>query len=212
MAIEDSGKRKRNLNFIIDSVAFVILMVMTSTGVLMRYFLPPGRCDKRHTMLGLQRHEWGDLHFWLALVFFSLMAVHIYLHWKWIVGVVTGKPKEGSGMRAAMGLFGLVMVVALSAAPFFFPVKVAEAPGYSASELASVPVTASMTLAEAAKASGVPLDDLMTELDIPETVQPERKLGDACAEYGFSMDEVREVVLQYKGVKPAGLKGSYCGN
>ncbi len=69
-----------------------------------------------------------------------------------------------------------------------------------------------MTLAEAAKASGVPLDDLMTELDIPETVQCERKLGDACAEYGFSMDEVREVVLQYKGVKPAGLKGSYCGN
>ena len=207
-----AGSDKRNLNFIIDSVAFVILMVMTSTGLLMRYYLPPGLCDKRHTMLGLQRHEWGDLHFWLAVAFFSLMALHIYLHWKWIVGVVTGKPGEGSGIRAAMGLFGLLMVVALSAAPFFFPVRVAEAPGYSAEELASVPVTASMTLDEAAKASGVPLEDLMMELDIPETVSPQRKLEDVCREYGFSVNDVREVVLQYKGIKPASVKGKYCGN
>ncbi len=207
-----AGSDKRNLNFIIDSVAFVILMVMTSSGLLMRYCLPPGRCDKRHTMLGLQRHEWGDLHFWLALVFFSLMALHIFLHWRWIVGVVKGKPGGGSGLRAAMGIFGLVMVVALSAAPFFFPVKVAEAPTFSASELASVPVNASMTLGEAAKASEVPLDDLMMELDIPETVSPERKLEDFCGEYGFSMDEVREVILQMKGIKPASVKGRYCGN
>ena len=207
-----AGSDRKNLNFIIDSIAFVILMVMTSTGLLMRYYLPPGLCDKRHTMLGLQRHEWGDLHFWLALVFFSLMALHIFLHWRWIVCVVTGKSREGSGMRAAMGIFGLVMVVILSAAPFFFPVKVAEIPGYSASELASVPVNASMTLGEAAKASEVPLDDLMMELDIPETVSPERKLEDVCGEYGFSMEEVREVILQLKGIKPVSVKGRYCGN
>lgn len=207
-----AGSERKSLNFIIDSVAFVILMVMTSTGLLMRYYLPPGLCDKRHTMLGLQRHEWGDLHFWLALVFFSLMALHIFLHWRWIVGVVKGKPGEGSGLRAAMGIFGLVMVVALSATPLLFPVKVAEAPGYSASELASVPVTASMTLGEAAKASEVSLDDLMMELDIPETVSPERKLEDLCGKYGFSMDEVREVILQLKGIKPASVKGRYCGN
>ena len=207
-----AGSDRKNLNFIIDSIAFVILMVMTSTGLLMRYYLPPGLCDKRHTMLGLQRHEWGDLHFWLAIAFFSLMALHIFLHWRWIVGVVKGKPGEGSGLRAVMGIFGLVMVVVLSAAPFFFPVKVAEVPGYSASELASVPVNASMTLGEAAKASEVPLDDLMMELDIPETVSPERKLEDVCGEYGFSMDEVREVILQLKGIKPASVNGRYCGN
>jgi hypothetical protein len=35
-------------------------------------------------LLGLARHEWGDVHFGLALLFVALMLVHIVLHWGWI--------------------------------------------------------------------------------------------------------------------------------
>jgi len=41
-------------------------------------------------LLGWSRHEWGDLHFWLALVLVALVAMHLILHWDWVYGTVAG--------------------------------------------------------------------------------------------------------------------------
>ncbi|MHC4739461.1 MAG: DUF4405 domain-containing protein [Planctomycetota bacterium] len=30
------------------------------------------------------RHDWGNIHFYLAVLFVTLMTVHIILHWAWI--------------------------------------------------------------------------------------------------------------------------------
>ena len=30
------------------------------------------------------RHDWGDLHFVLSVLFVVLMLLHIILHWTWI--------------------------------------------------------------------------------------------------------------------------------
>ena len=30
------------------------------------------------------RHEWGGVHFYLAVIFAVLMLIHIILHWTWI--------------------------------------------------------------------------------------------------------------------------------
>jgi hypothetical protein len=35
-------------------------------------------------LLGLGRHDWGDVHFILALLFLVVILVHIVLHWSWI--------------------------------------------------------------------------------------------------------------------------------
>jgi len=32
----------------------------------------------------MTRHEWGAVHFYLAILFVALMVVHIILHWTWI--------------------------------------------------------------------------------------------------------------------------------
>ena len=32
----------------------------------------------------MTRHEWGSIHFYMAVVFVVLMIVHIVLHWTWI--------------------------------------------------------------------------------------------------------------------------------
>jgi len=32
----------------------------------------------------MTRHEWGSIHFYLAVVFVVLMVIHIILHWTWI--------------------------------------------------------------------------------------------------------------------------------
>ena len=32
----------------------------------------------------MTRHEWGDIHFYLSVLFIALIMVHIILHWNWI--------------------------------------------------------------------------------------------------------------------------------
>lgn len=197
MALEDGGKKRRNLNFIIDAAAFILLAFMTTTGLIMKYNLPAGLCYKKHMIWGMQRHEWGDVHFWLAVAFFSLMAVHLFLHWRWIVSVAMGKPREGTAFRAALGILGLVGVVALSVAPFVSPETVDQTAKYTSQELATVPISAAMSLKDVEARTGVSVDYLMVELDIPETASPDTKLADLCVEYQFKIDDVKEILLDY---------------
>jgi uncharacterized membrane protein HdeD (DUF308 family) len=109
-------------NLVVDAVAFAAFVLLTATGVLMRYALPPG--SGRHTTVwDLDRHGWGALHFAIAVVFLAALAVHLVLHWRWIANAIRGRPREGSGWRMALGLIGLLALLALAAAPFVAPVE-----------------------------------------------------------------------------------------
>jgi hypothetical protein len=85
---------KSKLNFIIDATMFLCLMAMVGLGLLMEYIMPPGErlreaygSNPYMTWLGWDRHDWGDIHFYLALVFLTLLVFHTILHWKQIVGL-----------------------------------------------------------------------------------------------------------------------------
>lgn len=77
---------KTALHVIIDGAAFLLLLALASTGVILQYVLP--RRSGGETLLGLNRHDWGDLHFAIAFTFLLLIAVHLAVHWKWICSVV----------------------------------------------------------------------------------------------------------------------------
>ena len=84
------------LNFIVDFISFVNLLGLAFTGFIMKYILPPGTGGYGRLLHGgrgreeikyfwsMTRHEWGDIHFYLAVGFVILMVVHIILHWSWI--------------------------------------------------------------------------------------------------------------------------------
>ncbi len=108
--------------FVIDAVAFAGFVLLTSTGVLMRYVLPPGS-GHRTTIWGLDRHDWGTIHFWIAVAFLGTLALHLLVHRRWIASVVRGRPREGSGVRVALGIVGLLAILAAAAAPFFAGVE-----------------------------------------------------------------------------------------
>jgi hypothetical protein len=85
---------KTKFNFIIDALMFLILMAMAGLGFLMKYTLPPGRILKATsgsnpylTWLGWDRHDWGDIHLYLAFILLSLLAIHLFLHWQQILGL-----------------------------------------------------------------------------------------------------------------------------
>ena len=88
---------KRNtLNLIVDLVAFLDLLGIIFTGLIMEYILPPGTGACGQEISGgvgrehikdfwsMTRHEWGDVHYILALLFILLMTAHVLLHWGWI--------------------------------------------------------------------------------------------------------------------------------
>ena len=91
-------------NFIWDLVLFLCLLGLAVTGLIMKYILPPGtsglgrslhdgtgRGIQAKELWSMTRHEWGDIHFYLAMTFVALMVVHIILHWKWIKAYVKSR-------------------------------------------------------------------------------------------------------------------------
>jgi len=94
--------KRSTLNFVIDFIGFVNVLLLTFTGIIMKYILPPGsggRGREMHggqggehikTLLSMTRHQWGDIHFYLAAVFITIIIVHLILHYNWIKGYIKG--------------------------------------------------------------------------------------------------------------------------
>jgi len=122
-------KRSRFILFI-DVVAFIAFIFLTSTGILLHYLLPPGS-GRWSGIWGLNRHEWGDIHFWISFVFFAVLAAHLVFHWRVLKNMIRGREREGSTFRLALGILGLVAVLLLAAAPLLTtPTVDTEGKGY----------------------------------------------------------------------------------
>jgi len=89
--------KRGTVNFIVDLVSLVDLLGLACTGFVMRYVLPHGSGGRGFRggrggeeqikyFWSMTRHEWGTIHFYLAILFVFLMIVHIILHWDWIKG------------------------------------------------------------------------------------------------------------------------------
>ena len=198
--------RKFIQNVIVDSTAFVAFILLTTTGVLMKYILPPG--SGHHTTIwGFDRHAWGDFHFWVAVVMFGALTLHLFLHWNWIAGVFTGKVKNGSGQRFLLGVVGLITVVMLAISPLLSPKVVQENTGKGGEELPrergaeseheDETIRGFMTLQEVVDFSGVPREYILKELNLPEDIPESKKIGQMRNEYDFDMDQLRKIIRDY---------------
>ncbi len=96
--------KRSSLNFIIDLFSLLDLLALIFTGSVMKWVLPPGTGGLGRRLHGgggrgaeikafwsLGRHDWGSVHFWLAVGFVTLMVVHIALHWAWVKGYVKSR-------------------------------------------------------------------------------------------------------------------------
>jgi len=199
--------KRTTLNFLTDAAGFVGFVLLATTGVLVRYVLPPGSGKHTHVW-GLDRHEWGAVHFWVSVAFLAVLAVHVVLHWRWVLAVVAGKAAEASGMRFALGVVALLAVLGLAVAPLVSPVQREHAePG---SRPAAAPDAAGaseeeirgyMTFRDVEAATGVPAAYILQHLGLPADTSLDERLGEFGREHGFKPARIREIVREYHAGK-----------
>jgi hypothetical protein len=191
------------INFVVDAVAFAAFLFLATTGVLMRTVLPPGS-GHFSTLWGMDRHAWGDVHFWIAVTLTSAVALHLFLHWRWIVSTACGHPRRRFGIRAVLAVIAVLVTAGLAVAPFFAPVQSENEPPphklrsaeHSAGDAADG-IDGSMTLREIEQRTGVSAAVVAKELGLPNDLPTDERLGRLRKQFGFEMHDLREAVRKH---------------
>lgn len=211
--------RRDTLNFIVDVLALLAVLVLIATGALLTWVVPPGsRGGAGLSFWGLGRHDWGDIHFWVAVALVALMVLHVALHWTWVCLIVTrGLRGGGTPPATSRNVVGAVFLLVLAALLVGFSwyaythrAHTDEGAGYHGGRRAERPgdgivmagrsrgtdvhIAGSQTLREIAAAAGVTPEALCRALGLPGNVSADERLGRLRQQYGFEMEAVREAL------------------
>lgn len=88
---------------------------LIGTGALLQWKLPPGsRGGRGLSILDLDRHDWGEVHFWLGVVCVTATLAHLILNWAWLKKIAS----SGKLWRLTAGLAaGALLIFGVYALP-----------------------------------------------------------------------------------------------
>ncbi len=121
------------INVVIDVLMFLAIIVVSAIGLLLKYVLIHG-ADRwlkygdnvELTYLGLDRHQWGYIHWISSLVLIGLVVLHLVFHWRQIVCLVRRYlPSKKVRYASVSALLLVSLIIAVS--PFLLSVEVGEA-------------------------------------------------------------------------------------
>jgi len=106
---------KAKFNLIIDALLLLCLAALAGIGLLIKYVLVPGfqrwEIYGQNVELffwGLDRHEWGTIHYGIGLAFLILLVLHVALHWRITVSIyrnlVPSRPVRWIAAAVLVGL------------------------------------------------------------------------------------------------------------
>ena len=145
--------KQNTLNFWVDSASLIVLLALVYIGFLIYYVLPPcdsctgagcstkslspcdscpsgvcsieGKSTKKAepTLWGLGRHDFGNIHFKLALAVIPLVLIHIILHWSWVcttIGNLLNLKDNRSSRKNLYGIILLLLIIKLIAGSLYW--------------------------------------------------------------------------------------------
>jgi len=123
---------KPKFNLVIDFIMMVVMMAVAGLGLLMKFVLLPGYkvnevygTEAELYYWGLDRHQWGAIHLYLAFFLVFLLILHIVFHWDMIVCIF----RQMVGITALRTIFLVfigVLSLFLALAPVFVKPEVAQ--------------------------------------------------------------------------------------
>lgn len=129
--------KRSYLHLLIDALLFLAATGLVLTGLLIEFILPAG---SRHAAVwGWTRHDWGELHFWIAMTILGLGLLHLLLNWGWVCSVIASalrlKSRKPTLRRQLGAGLATVTVLLVLVGGFLFAAdagKVDDSPGQGA--------------------------------------------------------------------------------
>ncbi len=203
--------KKSDWQYLVDTLLFICMFGIAFIGILMGFFLAEGPTVRESAkyFLGLHRHQWGDIHLYLSLVFILLIIIHLMLSWSWIKGKAQNlfKKRWNTMIMVTVLLAVFVIVVFWTFMPKYplsyenygsgararsqgqFPPE-----DFINDELGYLTIIGNMTLAEVEKITGIPAEVLTQKLGLPSRTSPDETLGQLRKKHGFSLVEARAAI------------------
>lgn len=100
-------------NLALNSLLFCLGLFLSGTAILLEWRLPHGRSGRVASFLGMGRHDWAEVHWWLGLLLVVGVILHLALHWRWI-WKIAAKQK-----RAVVLTLAIAIAVVLGFFAFF---------------------------------------------------------------------------------------------
>jgi len=214
--------KKTDWQYLVDTLLFLSIVSIIFIGFLMGLVLPKGpeAPESAKYFLGLHRHQWGNIHFYLSIVFTALVIIHLILSWNWIKNKARQLFK--GEWQAILILTALVSILIISLFWAFSP-RIPGAyedygvragarakqqhlseEGYSLHEekiyledgTVAIVITGQTTLKQVEEATGIPAKDIAAKLGLPAKVSPDESFGRLRKLYPFTLQDVRGTVTE----------------
>jgi hypothetical protein len=221
--------KKSDWQYLVDTLLFLCIAGIAFIGFLMGLFLPkgPNAQESAKYFLGLHRHQWGNIHFYLSIAFVILVIIHLVLSWKWIKNKSRQLFKKRWSTALIFTAIASVLLIFLFWALYPRYPGAYEDYGIRAGERAKqqqlseegypiheekifyedgnvyIVITGQTTLRQAEKAIGIPAKKIATELRLPSNVSVDETFGRLRKKYRFNLLEVRDVISDLLSRKTA---------
>jgi hypothetical protein len=211
--------KKSDWQYLVDTLLFICIIGIAFIGILMGLALPKGpqALESSKYFLGLHRHQWGNIHFYLSIAFVCLVVIHLLLSWSWIKGkarqIFHRRWKTMLILTTAVSLLVLFLFWA------FYP----KVPGayedhgvgagrktkgevfernpfpqeekfYIGEGQETMVITGQMSLLDVEKATGIAARKIADELGLPADAPLDEHIGRLRKRHLFTMQDVRDVV------------------
>lgn len=113
--------KKTDLKYFVDILMFLCIVGIAGIGFLMGFFLAEGPTvrESEKYFLELHRHQWGEIHLYLSLIFAALLILHLFLNWDWVKSKTRGFFK--GGWKTALIIIAILAVLIPLLFWFFYP-------------------------------------------------------------------------------------------
>jgi len=113
---------RQTINFLLDALLALLGLSVLATGLLIAFILPPH--SRGDSVWGWTRHDWGELHLYLALGLVGLIVLHLAMHWRWVCVIgakVLTRLRIAANVRTQAGVaLAIVLLVGLILGGFLY--------------------------------------------------------------------------------------------
>lgn len=109
-------KNKGMILFWTDLASAITFMALIITGAVLNWILPHGMGRQgggrggQAQFLAFSRHDWGELHFWIAAASVVLLVFHVAMHVGWVTTsarrYLMRSKRSGNATRSAEAMAG----------------------------------------------------------------------------------------------------------